>query len=194
MNSKIYFAAAVKHLFKLRFQQQKILAMEAGVSVSTVSAIFNDDYSGMPGEKGQTKIAAVFGYELIDFLQFGKTLFEGKREGIVPKSQLDEVNSSQTPYEPFHGYSEVMSLKLRDRPRLIKHLAAVANGFGDWMGADGDQQFKEKPQDARDIQRLIDGEVLETDLYIEYDKFFRWQHKKVEAAIKRKEAGPIPDD
>lgn len=70
------FQAALRYCYTHSdFGSQDALAVSAGVGRSTL----NEQLKGKKGSsaKLQTKLAAAFGYDLLDFLSLGKSLLEG---------------------------------------------------------------------------------------------------------------------
>jgi plasmid maintenance system antidote protein VapI len=96
-DSQVYFWTALRHCYEQgEYPTQDSLAIEVGVATSTINQQLNRSKTSSP--RLQAKIARAFGFELVDFLNLGKTLQQrenGQETSRLPRPTLQADNPAK---------------------------------------------------------------------------------------------------
>jgi len=135
------FWAALQHFLasSKKYKTQSDLANASGVGRAYIGALVRQERSGT--EKTQEKIARAFGFELQDFLDFGRKLIEQAEP--IPEP---EPTAPPDPPDPAPAAPEVDAalLAVLNDPK-IRNIARMLNDLS--------------PEDVSDIQRSVDEKI-----------------------------------
>lgn len=172
----LQFLEALRYCFRAskEYSSQKQLALAAKVSQGQLSEMLDGKKLG--STDARERISQAFGFNnLFEFLRFGKEVRDGKHPFFIDRAA-----------EPFPRYQEIMRLPVKDRPQEIIAAAAEANGFMYIRGLLGDDLWRGESPTPKMLQRYLDGETTEAQLFHDADRYFKKRISEHDKELKRR--------